>query len=233
MLRLIFVFLAFVPVVSASCQPNVNATVKIFTFSGGSRVDAVLELGKQTNVCFGLRNLPRSVFVEPVSFRFENQTTKLMIDKIFDGERVDIKQMPDGLVYISRPSKVSSLFDYAMPEFSIERATLQTVSLGLKNRLVLQLVPNTRGIAGNYYSGDQADLVGPFQEYQKTITELLNLIVSASKGATWIATFPDSAAVLPRTENLWTVIEYNRSMRDYRSLMEQIAQNFSASEEEK
>src|SRR6266567_1744389 len=125
MLRTLFITLAFVRLVSASCQPNLNATVRIFTFSGGSRVDAVLELGKQANVCFGLRNLPRSAFVEPVTFRLENQTAKLIIDTIFDGERVDIRQLADGLVYVSRPSKVSSLFDYKIPEFNIGRATLQ------------------------------------------------------------------------------------------------------------
>jgi len=92
MLRTFFIVLVFVRLVSASCQPNLNATVQTFTFSGGSRVDAILELGKQTNICFGLRNLPRSAFVEPASFRLKNQTARLIIDKIFDGERVDIKQ---------------------------------------------------------------------------------------------------------------------------------------------
>lgn len=148
MLRTFFIVLVFVRLVSASCQPNLNATVQTFTFSGGSRVDAILELGKQTNICFGLRNLPRSAFVEPASFRLKNQTARLIIDKIFDGERVDIKQMPEGLVYVSRPSKVSSLFDYKIAEFDIGRATLQTTSLGLKNRLVFTVCSRHAGHCG-------------------------------------------------------------------------------------
>jgi len=56
--------------------------------------------------------------------------------------------------------------------------------------------------------GDVKDLVGPFDEKDKTVRELLNLIVASSKGAAWITTTPYIQTSSP-PDAFWKILEYS------------------------
>ena len=216
-----------------ACLHNANGRIAEFSFSGGSRVDAILALGKQVNACFALRNLPRSAFLEQVVFHFQGESPLDISRKIFQTQHVAVVQSPEGTIEISRARKTETLFDYVIPSFVAGRTTLQVLSQGIKNRLKVELNPEIQGIAGSFYSGDQSDLVGPFDERGKTVGQLLNLIVSASKGATWLAQIPDSSAVRSSAvDQMWTVIEYNRPMADYKNLIATIGSNYPDREDQ-
>ena len=230
--RLIVAAILLVPVtMRAGCSRDVDASVAEFTFRDGSRVDAILALGKQLNMCFGLRNLPRKAFLQPVAFEFQEKSAIEIVQEIFRGQDVQITQSPDGLIKVFRPSKVNSLFDHPISSFEVGRTTLQTLSVGIRIRLERELSPEIQGVAGSYSSGDQTDIVGPFHETDRTVSQLLDLIVSHSKGASWLALVPDSAAVASPPQNMWIVIQYNRPMTDYKALVAAAGAKFPDSDD--
>lgn len=101
----------------ATCLQNLDNRIAEFTFSGGARVDAILALGKQVNVCFGLRNLPRSAFLEQVGFHCQNESPLDISREIFQNQHVTIVQNAEGIIEISRPATVKSLFDHVISSF--------------------------------------------------------------------------------------------------------------------
>lgn len=209
-----------------ACLRNARQRVAEFDFTGGNRVDAILALGKQAKVCFGLRNLPRVAFLEQVAFHFRDESPLAITQQIFRDQPVTVLDTRFGLIDVSRPPKEASLFDQPIPVFDVGRTTLQVLSQGIKNRLKLELNPAVQGLVGSFYSGDQTDLIGPFAEHGKTVAQLLDLIVSASNGSTWLALVPDFAAKRGDTDNLWVVIEYSRPMSDYKSLIQSTGSSY-------
>ena len=103
--------------------------------------------------------------------------------------------------------------------------------MGIRIRLERELNPDIQGIAGTYPTGDPTDLVGPFREQDRTVSQLLDIIVSHSKGATWIALTADSRALRSVPENMWIVIQYNRPTADYKALLAAAGSNLPDSDD--
>jgi len=232
-MKLMSCFLAFAIMgtspAKAGCVKDADVTIQEFAFEGGSRIDALLALGKQANVCFGLRNLPQMAFLEPASFHFQKESPQHIAPAIFQNEEsVQVSVAADGLIMISQPSRARSLFDHTIASFDVGRVTLQTMSVAIENKLKLELDPEIQGFAGSFPTGDRDDLVGPFHEAGRTVTELLNLVVSSSRGASWIALVPDNTVGETIPDNMWVVVQYNRPMSDYKTLLEAAGGKFAS-----
>jgi hypothetical protein len=89
-------------------------------------------------------------------------------------------------------------------------------------------IQKSKALLDTFAVGDRTDLVGPFNERGRTVSQLLDLIISRSKGASWVALVPDSAATESIPPNIWIVIQYDRPVSDYASLWSQAGDNYPA-----
>jgi hypothetical protein len=204
----------------AGCLQDASRIIQKFDFQG-SRVQAALTLGQKANVCLAMRNLRRSAFLEQVNLNIVNANPIQILQRIFAGREVLVVPSDEGIVRIFRPSTEPSLFDHRIADFNVPRAPLLTLATGIRLRLEHELHPEIQGFAGRYSPGDHNDLVGPFDRSNTTVAGLLDLIVSHSKGASWIALVPDSAATQSIPPHMWIIIEYSRPVADYNSLLSQ------------
>ncbi len=225
MIRLIVSVVLMASAASAACLGNLNGVVTRFTFQGGSRVEAALAFGSETGLCLGMRNLPRAAFVEQANFDIREESPAQILRAIFADQEIQIS-MSKGIVSIFRAPSTASLFDRPIGNFTVTRASLQTLSVGIRLRLEHELHPEIQGFAGRFAAGDEADLVGPFDERGATVAQLLDLIVSSSRGASWIALVPDQAAIIPVPPHMWVVLEYDRPTSDYKALLGEAASNY-------
>ena len=226
--RLFVVSVVMASAAWATCLQDLKKTVHKFEFQG-SRVQAALTLGQQANLCLAMRNLPRSAFIGQVNLNVQAATPIEILQRIFANQEILVVPSREDIVRVFRPSTEPSLFDRQIADFNVPRAPLLTLATGIKLRLEHELHPEIQGFAGRYSLGDQNDLVGPFAKSYATVADLLDLIVSHSKGASWIALVPDSAATQSIPPNMWIVIEYSRPAADYESLLSQAGSQYTES----
>ncbi len=90
-----------------------------------------------------------------------------------------------------------------------------------------QIKPS-KGYAGHFRVADSADLVGPFDEKERTVRELLNLVVSSSKGAAWVTTAPYDKKTPTAPGMFWTILEYSDPNLENRVAHGQLVQQILA-----
>ena len=108
-----------------------------------------------------------------------------------------------------RARKGHDWLDTRITHFATSRTDLQAAS----NLLFMYLREEASaqgfgGFAGHYRTGDVHDPVGPFDEHNRSVRELLNLLVSSSRGALWVTAEPSTGAPVP-DHAFWTVLEYD------------------------
>ena len=192
-------------------------------------VEALMLLGRDTHICFGLRGLDRSAFLTQVRLDLTGASLSQVLSAVLGGaDGYSFKQSPQGVVLINGPARTpgGSLLDRPISSYAIPRTSLKTASNVLKLQLIADLNPTIEGFAGSYAGGDAADLVGPIEVRGRPVAEILNIIVSASKGGIWVETVPDSEADRVPPRGLWAVIEYTESRDTYLPLLGSIAQSF-------
>lgn len=221
-------FLVFCTVsCGGECTKNaLDKVVKSFRVEELSPVQAILVLGEREHLCFGLRNLTRREFLEPVTRSFENHSTRQILAALMSPRAV-LEETDTGTIYVQLPTNpdFASLFDYRLNIFHVGRVSLQTASLAVSIQLKRAIDPSITGFAGSYATGDASDLVGPHDRKDLTISEALNLIVGQSKGATWIATAPDKLSSRS-DDGLWTIVQYDRPAQDYFALISNLGAHY-------
>lgn len=214
-----------IPTAGAACTtPDLQRIIPKFEAKEVSSVQAILLLGQQEHICFGLRNLPKQSFVKTKTILFENKSLNQILTGLMGDDHVEIIDSNEGIIYLFVPSTSTSLYDYMLPLFRTGRISLQTASFSLEIHLDSEINPSNTGFAGSYPTGDSTDVIGPFDVANQTVTQLLNKIVGESKGAVWIATRPDKLAV--HINNLWRIIQYDRPVTDYFPLITAIGANY-------
>jgi hypothetical protein len=118
----------------------------------------------------------------------------------------------DGLVMVRRldtPPGVKNLLKEVLPEFSIQRSTLQEASLLLYMSLSHRLHPGPWGILGDYNPGLTNNLVGPLTMRDATVKQVLNRLVSEKKSAAWLVQVPPQFMDQLPSSGLWSIVEYD------------------------
>ena len=212
----------------AQCSATAGSIVAKFTFAGGTRAEALLDLGRQEKVCFGMRNLPREAFFESVSIDANHETVAEIVSRILQEPDVQVRSTSEKIVQVQRGPDKESLFDHRISSFTVPRGPLQSASLGIQLRLARELDPSLGGFAGSFSPGDSTDLVGPFDEYNASVQHLLNLIVGASKGASWIATVPDDYRLpgSPAQYPMWIILQYSAPVSGFRAILENVGRDY-------
>lgn len=200
--------------------------VPSFRIESLSPVEAILALGQQERICFGLRNLSKRSFLKPTTASFQNRTVLQIVRALLNDEHnLRVVNTGKGTIYVFVPSGSRNLLDYKFKRFFIPsektgmsdaqgRMTLLTASEVLSIWLRNALQRSPQGLVGSFSPGNAEDMVGPFDETNITVEQLLNLMVGQSTGASWIAALPDDKA--RRNPARWRIFEYDRPIEQYR-----------------
>jgi hypothetical protein len=194
-------------------------------------VHSLLDLGRRSKVCFGLRALDSLAFTRVLHISATDAPVKEIIASMLTAlPGYSLEESSSHVIVLGRLHSVPahSLYDRVLPTFRSSRAPLNTVSYALKMQLAIEVNPSIQGFAGTYNPGDSNDLVGPIEKNGKRVWELLNEIVGQSTGAMWITSMPESKATATVTLSLWTIIEYTSSPIEAASAISELSPQFQS-----
>ncbi|HZU22964.1 MAG TPA: hypothetical protein VE998_09045 [Terriglobales bacterium] len=200
-----------------------NVDIPQFSASNLSVLEALLKLGQENKLCFGIET-GSGILEARVSTDLRNSSAGAAISAILpNAYRFKVVES-NGVIEIRLgTTPVDDVLSTSIPIFQVPKAPMQAVSNALRMQLASTLDPRIHGFAGEYASGDLKDLVGPFSETAKSARQLLNsLTASSTVGASWVALSVSRAHPDRIPWNLWRVIEYDRPVSQYIPLLQSL-----------
>ncbi len=186
--------------------------VSHFSIGNTSVLDALLWLGRDDGVCFGIEfsgpELNRDVQVAA-----DKTTMSEVVKKILGSSDAYRLSVSDGVILIRKKGVRPPVWlDHRLPQFELPRLELMSADTGLWMALERDLSPSQQGFAGDSPVTDPIDEVGPFREHGQTVRQLLIRIVGSSRGATWFPTTHGVRVSFPASINrFWTLVTYSGS----------------------
>jgi len=179
----------------------------------GSILEALVDFGQTNSVCFGIEIMDDSLAAKGVAWHATAALSDLLQRALSQvaGYRVRTRGR---LVSIS-PARaaVPTWLDAKIPEFSTTRRG-GVPSLNNLLFMDLRLVenPSIGGFAGDYLGGDPHDQIGPLNEHDQSLRNLLDLIVASSKGGLWITVGRYDRSHALSTRPFWLLLEYSQPL---------------------
>jgi hypothetical protein len=212
------------PRLKAQCA-SPTAPLATAQIQGETIFKGVLAFGVANRICLGIEIGNSSLLQSPISLDLSDITALAAVRKALDGQP-GYSIVGDGLLSVRATAGPATWLDVRIQLFKIPRTDVQTASNALFLSLQQQIRPR-EGYAGHFRMGDIKDVVGPFDEKDKTVRELLNLIVASSKGALWITTRPHLQASSP-PDAFWRILEYSDENLKDRRIVEALEQQIAA-----
>ncbi len=221
--------------ISAQAQPHcdissdLSASIAEFNAQQVSRIEALLMLGEQYNLCLGIEYVDRNLLTDLVDIHVKSGTAATAIDSILSPTRGLTIERRNGAIEIRQrvsADKVRNIFGYVIPKWESSRGPIQVVSLLLHWALVSELNHQLSGFGGHTGGGNPQDLVGPFNENDQSVRDLLDKVVAQSKGAAWISEVSGDQVTdlgLPEKRRIWMIVEYGGPKDQYPDLLRAIA----------
>ena len=242
--RLFWVGLVLCAAVPASAQSRCNTSaatlsteVLEFDAEQVSPVEALIKLGEQVKLCFGIGYVDRHLLTATVDFHLRSVTVEEVIKAMLGPSpelRIESKEGVIEIGQILTGTQTKNVFDYVMPQWDLPRPVpLQQASFYLKGALMMRLDPHLQGFAGHTGGLNPRDIVGPLTENNRSIRYLLDEIVGESSGSTWLATASWTELKnlsLPLDRPVWTIVEYAGPNASYSPQLSAIADKLPASE---
>ena len=172
-----------------------------------TRLAALIRLGSEKNICFGLEAPDPKMLTETVHVNSSRITIEAAIRQLLPDPASYEFSEQNGVILIRR-GDFGTWLDHNV-SFVVGRTTVQWASMSLFMEVARLADPSIGGFAGDYNPGNANDLVGPVNEQNKSLRELLTLIVSRSRGGAWIS---GRCAVTDESishEPCWTILEYD------------------------
>ena len=207
-------FFALAPAALASADHACNADRKLSDVLSAvhiartNRLAALVQLGYEKNICFGLEAPDPTMLKETVQLGHSPVTIEAAIRQVLGNQYPYELSSRNGVILIRR-SDGGTWLDHNVPSFVVPRTTVQWASMNLFMTVAMLADPSIGGFAGDFNPGDTNDHVGPFDEQNKRLWELLTLIVGTSRGGAWIS---GRCAVTDESitrEPCWTILEYS------------------------
>jgi len=193
------------PALKAQCA-SPTAPLATTQIQGGTLFEALLAFGVANKICLGIQFDSNDLLQSPINLQVSNVTAAAVVRNALDAcPRYSIAT--DGILSVRTTAGPATWLDVRIHLFKIVRTDVQTASNVLSMYLQDEVKPR-KGYGGHFRMGDVKDLVGPFDEKDKTVRELLNLIVASSKGAAWITTTPYIQTSSP-PDAFWKILEYS------------------------
>ncbi len=202
--------------------------VREFSARGVPMLDALLQLGRETDVPLGIEYIDLHALRQPVSVALRDTTFGQVLDSILQYGQGYAWSTQNGVALI-RNQKLPlapslNLFEFVIGKYTLPRpATLAEASMLLYMELDVR-IHGTKGFAGSYNPGDVRGKIDPLRLTNKTVGEILNTILGNRKHAAWIATAPPEKLGNLQASGLWRIVEYSDPMRSYASELGQLPQ---------
>jgi len=206
-------FFLTMPAGLASADHGCNADRKLSDIIGevhiakSTRLAALVQLGYKKNICFGIEAPDTSMLSDVVHFNSSHATVEAAIRQVLPQGSYELTEQ-HGIVLIRR-ADFGTWLDHIVPSFVVDRTTVQWASMNLFVTVARMADPSVGDFAGDYNPGNGNDFVGPLNEQDKRLWELLTLIVRSSRGGAWIS---GRCAVTDESvtrEPCWTILEYS------------------------
>lgn len=213
-MRLLFIGLVFslAPAGHASGDHGCKADRKLSDVITGlhiakaTRLAALIRLGYEKNICFGLEAPDPTVLSETVRVNSSRITVEAAFQQLLGNQTTYEFSEQNGIILIRR-TDFGTWLDHNI-SFAVGRTTVQWASMSLYMEVARLADPSIGGFAGDYNPGNTNDFVGPVNEQEKSLRDLLTLIVRSSRGGAWIS---GRCAVTDESiarEPCWTILEY-------------------------
>ncbi len=174
-------------------------------------LQALLQLGRENAICFGIESAEKQAFQHKVDLDARNEPALDVIKRMLSGfDPPYLVSEQDGVAVIRlRRVLTQTWLDYNVPSFKSRRGPLQEVNHTLHMTLLRETRPGLKGIAGHYYAGNPATLVGPFDEKNRTLRQLLNeLLINTPGGGIWVVHRSALKEGPAPMQPFWTVVDY-------------------------
>jgi hypothetical protein len=173
-------------------------------------IDALFELGRTAGICLGVDALDSELLRNHVDLDAYSKPAGEIIGNILAASPRLESVESAGVVLVRRKgSRPWSWLDFVLPSFQSGRAPLQAVNNLLYMTLVSEAEPAAQGFAGSFRSGDLEDLVGPFSARDKTVRDLLCLLVTNGAGGMWIVHGTAAWETAVPKGPFWTLLGYS------------------------
>ena len=187
-LAIVITLLATPMPAAGQCIANpLTAAPRNIDIRTGSVLEALVDFGQTNSVCFGIEVMDHRLATTGVDWHQAAPLRDLLHSTLSNVEGYRF-QARDHMVSISPArSGAPTWLDAKIPEFSAtRRADVQSLNNLLFMDLALVENPRHGGFAGDYLGGDPQDQIGPLNEHDQSVRNLLDLIVASSKGGLWI-----------------------------------------------
>ena len=179
-----------------------------------TRLTALIRFGYENRLCLGIENPDPAMLTETVRLNGPRLTVEAALRQILPEKHVYELSEQDGLVLIRRADvNRATWLDHKLPSFVLNRTSVQWAGVSLFVALARLADPNVGDLAGGYDPGNSNNLVGPFNEQDKRLRDLLSLVVRRSYGGAWIST---ECAVVDESithKPCWTILEYGAPLQ--------------------
>lgn len=205
------------------CQPP-SMMIETFRGSGSTVLESLFRLGEENHVCLGIELAGEEIARLGVKLHAEHEPALEVVRRLLETTRHYQAVEQEGVIVIQdRRVHGFSLLDYRLHTFRVRQAPVQAVSNVLRMSLVRQLGPEVTGFAGSYRSGDVGDTVGPFAEVNRSIRDLLNLVVTGSRGGVWIARGGAITEGSLPEEPYWEILQFSSPREENLSRLRAVA----------
>jgi hypothetical protein len=173
-----------------------------------SVLNALVWLGHDTGVCFGIEysgpELNDRIRVD------ESETIVGSVARKILGSAYQFS-VSEGVVLVHKKgANPPSWLYHRLYNFKVPRVELMIADAQLWMQLEMDLDRTKRGFGGDSPRSEPPDEVGPLEEHEATIQQLLVKIVAMSRGAAWFPTSESLGTSFPASINrFWTMATYN------------------------
>ena len=137
-----------------------------------TRLAALVQLGYKKYICFGLEAPDPTMLTEMVHVNSSRLTVEAAIRQILPNQPPYELSQRNGVIVI-RKADFGTWLDHTVPSFVVDRTTVQWASMSLFVTVARMADPSIGGFAGDYNPGNVNDFIGPVNEQNKRLWELL------------------------------------------------------------
>jgi len=194
--------------------------VKSYRAENVPLVDALLRLGQQQEVPFGIEYIDLKAVTDPITVATGAAPVGQVLDAILERAPGYSWSSRGGVICISHsgvPVGGSNLLDHVLSDFSIPKMSMTNAALALDRSLYMDLHPGTQGWAGSSAGEVSKTEVGPYSLRDVSVREVLNRIVKDADAAWLVQVPPGNLSRLP-SYGLWRTVQYESPPKLYAPL---------------
>ncbi|PYT11613.1 MAG: hypothetical protein DMG59_25845 [Acidobacteria bacterium] len=177
----------------------------------GTVLAGIYSLGYENGICLGIEIGDKSILGAAPRLHERDLTASAALQKLLqDGDTYRVRE--EGAFILIQPASSQGRLhwlDQRIPRFKSDRMPMKYVAeFQLKGALAAVRNPRYTGSIGNVIGDDVTAKVGPFDERDKSVGQLLSLILNQSRGGMWVA--------FQRSDQKpdWAAIPYGKSEHD-------------------